>query len=369
MKTISLKKYPIFLIVILSAISVSSTEYKGISTIWQSEITDNLFQFKPSEYSGVEIDPRFKRIFTANRKGEIISINSQSGTVQWRYKVRNPILHKPLLNQDILIAGDSGGTVYALDVSKEFPKLIWQRQLTGAIISELTSYEERVFLITDRNILYSIDKKNGEIIYQANGDLYEGYSIYTNTPIIIDKSRIIYTISTGEIFVLNMSDGKQLYKINIFNTDDKIDGFTGLGILNNHIFISTLSGTLLCLDEDSGKIIWSRTLNNIVKMKIDTKTVSLVIGQNDGTIAIYDSDGKLLNKNKPLKSQIVNLNIYNKKVIIGYQNGSILILSEPDLEPITSLRLASPLLADISFDSDSAYLYSSKGVLYKMLIK
>jgi len=364
-----LKKYLIFSLTILITFPLFSVEYKGVSPVWQSRITENLFVFRPLEFSSISIDPEFKRVFAGTEKGEIVAIDSKSGDILWRYNTRNPILHKPVIDGNSLIAGDSGGVIYSLDISKRFPNLIWKKQLTGGIISDLTLFDKKAFLLTDRNILYSIDIESGDIVYQINGDIYEGFTILSNTPVIIDGKSLIYTISTGDLFTLDIKDGKQLYKMNIFNPDEKLDGFTGLGTIGDHLFVTTLSGSLMCIEKTSGKIVWSRALSGITRMKVDESTSIIIICQSDGTISIYDTDGRIQVKKKPLNLRIVNLSIDKNRVIVAYQNGSIFILAKSDLTPITSFRLSSPVLADIAINPPSAYIYSSKGVLYKVLLE
>ena len=364
------KSHLLTLFVILFITSeISAGELEGFKTLWQTHITENYFFYKPLEYSGCAIDTEFGRVFITNKNGEILSINSQTGRIEWRASLKNPIHRRPLYIEGILYVASTGGEILALDVSKKRYTILWEREISGGIISDITENKDRLFLLTERNILYSIGKKDGNIIYQINNDLNEGFTVYTNTPVIIREDKIIYTISTGELFVLHRDDGKLLYKIGIFNPDEKIDGFTGLIAENEHITLSTLSGSLFRIELENGKILWSRTLSPISTIKTDKESKNIYVFNTDGTIAIYDSEGKLLRKKMPIKKRILGADLNGNRLIVRYSDGKILSFSREDLTLISYIRLSAPVFAEIVYEQNYAYIFSSKGSLIKFFIK
>ncbi len=366
-----LLKKTIFILCFLTAIisGLNSSELNGFITLWQSRITENYFFYKPFEYSSCVIDSEYGRIFSANRTGEITILDSKSGEIISRYRMKDAIHRKPAISDNILIAGSTGGQLIALDVSRKHPTLIWQKELNGGIISDIKIDKDRLFVLTERNSIYVISIKDGTAIFQINSELNEGYSIYTSTPILIWKNRIIYTTSTGELYLLDSENGKLNHKLNIFNADEKPDGFSGISVLDDDVFISTFSGLLLKIDLTSGRIIWTRNLNSIAKMNIDNISKNILIAHSDGEISIHNRDGMLLMIRLWLKNMINGFENYKNRMLVRYADGTVLLLSIEDLSLISSIRFASQILSEITFENNQAYIFSSRGILYKFYLK
>lgn len=367
------KRLQLFIFLVLSvpisAIYSHSAEYEGFITKWQIRLTDNLFSFRPLEYSGCAVNPEFQRIFVTNRNGEIISINTINGDIEWRLFLKHPIHLKPIYREGILYIASTGGEIIALDTTKKRPSILWKKEVQGGIISDITIDNDILIFLTERNTLHLLSIKNGSTIQQINNDFIEGFTIYSNTPIIALKDKIIYVLSTGELYSIDKNDSKTIYKINIFNPDDKIDGFTGLISYKNNIILSTLSGLLYKIDSESGKIIWSRTLSQISTIKQNEESGDIFVFHSDGTIAVYDSDGKTVIKKTFLKKHIIGADVNDKRIIVRYTDGKMLLLSKNDLSFISLIRLDSPLIAPITYEKNYAYVFSSKGSLIKFLIQ
>ncbi len=368
MKVYRFSLFKILITLFLTSV-VSAGELDGFLPIWQSHITENIFSYKPLEYAGCDIDPEYGRVFVANKNGELISLISDTGEIEWRFSVRDPIHRRPLYSKNILYAATTGGEIIALDVSKKRPAVLWNKKVHGGIISEITENEDRLFLLTERNTLYSINKKDGNIIYQINNDLTDGFTVYTDTPILVINDKIIYTLSTGQLFVLNRDDGKLIYKMEIFNSDEKIDGFTGLNIFNGHIIISTLAGELYKIELLSGKTLWSRSLSQISTMKTIKDNGDIFVFHTDGTIALYDNNGSLICKKMPLKRRIIGADLIGKRLIVRYLDGDIISFSKEDLTLTSYIRLSAPVFSSVTSDEKYAYIFSSKGNLIKFIIK
>lgn len=359
----------ILILIIFSVGICYADELDGFIPVWQTQVSDNLFIYKPVEYSSLELDKEFGRVFLSNKNGEIVSVDSNTGKILWRYKTGYISHRRPILSNNILFLASTEGKINAIDVSKKRPSQLFARDLSGGIISEITLDGDKIFLLTERNTLYCLNMRDGTTIFQVNNDFNEGFSIYTNTPILVVNDFIVYTISTGELFVLNKSDGKLLYKLNLYNPDDKIDGFTGLFSSNEYIILSTYSGLLYKLELKTGKIIWSRQLSVISDIKVDKDSHNIFIAHGDGYISIFDTEGKLLLKRRPLKEKIAGIDIAENRLIVRYLNGYIILLSKTDMYFLSSIRLSSPVISEINYDNRFAYLFSSKGLLIKLLIK
>lgn len=367
-----LREKELIVALIIITISVSTTgaeEFEGFNTVWLTNITDYLFSFKPNEYSGVAIDERTGRVFVANSKGELVSVNSADGSIEWRYRLENAVVTRPVYLEGRVFVATSGGELYSIDVSSKRPSILWSRTLGSGIVSDITLDKERIFLITEKNTIFCINQKDGSIVYQITHQIPEGFSIFTNRPVILSDKKAIYAISTGELHIVQKEDGKLLNKLDIYSPDDRIDGFSGLEILDDSIYLSTSSGALYRIEIESSKIIWSRNAHPISDLKIDRETKRLISFFQNGEIATYDTDGRLLKRTKFIDREILGGDKIGSRIIIRYAKGILIMISAEDLSMISSISLGYSVMAPILYSGKFAYLFTSKGSLIKFFIK
>ncbi len=319
------------------------------------------------------------KIIITNDKGDIIvySISSKSITLKFNfYKKKFKNIKKKLsltIDNKILYVNDNIGYIYALDYNKK--KILWAKDFKIPFRSNLKVFNNKIITSDTNNVLYLVNKLNGErlrsipteenplksnfsnslalndqflfflntygSIYSTN---YNGNvrwflnvnrssslktNLFNSNPIIIHNDKII--ISTdNNLYLMNMINGRLVKKMSINSIVQPI-------ISDNYMFLITNKNLLVCINLNSGNIIYSVDINNQIaeflqtkKKSIQTKTLflsnnSLFLFLDNSYLVKISINGQILEINK-LPSKIRSLPIFINDSILYLNNKNRLIV-------------------------------------------
>ncbi len=260
-------------------------------------------------------------IFLTDVKGNIFVYSNIDQNIIFNYnfyKKKFKKIKKDLnifVEKSIIFVSDNLGYVYAVDISKN--KLIWAKKFKLPFRSNIKVEDDKIFLSDLNNTLYIINKLNGEKLRSLpteevllkndfinslaiqNEDLYylntygSLYSIdkvnltinwfknlnrsldlnfnnlfYSNS-IVLQEDKII--VSTDPyLYILNENSGSTVVKKSITSVFDPI-------ISRNNIFLITKDNLLVCINLNSGEVIYSINIDQKISEYLDTKKKSVSI--------------------------------------------------------------------------------------------
>lgn len=229
-----------------------------------------------------------------------------------RYKNIKKNLFK-IIESNIIYVSDNIGFVYAFNYKKN--KLIWAKNYNIPFRSNLKIINNKLICVNQNNELVILDKKNGDVlklipteeiilkneflsnisldnhnIYFLNtfGSLYaidnknlqikwfinlnqsrdSSNNLFDSTEIIYHSGKIIAS-SKKFTYVVNAINGSIIYKLNIAP-------FTKPIIINNYFFTITTNNLLVSFDLNSGKLIYSHDINQLISDYLNIKKKKLV---------------------------------------------------------------------------------------------
>lgn len=300
--------------------------YKNTNNLDNFIYTDsNQLIFKGKKLSGSKINNKFlfdgKNIITADHKGNIIvySLKEDSIILKYNfYKKKYKKIPKRIslgIQNNIIYASDNIGYVYALDYINK--KLIWAKNYKIPFRSNLKVLENKIIIADQDNILYLLNKNNGDKIksfpteenilknnffnslaaidnnlYFLNtyGSLYSidhknlrinwfrnlnqstnlnPNNIFFSNPIVLYNDKII--LSTDPyLYILNLTNGSSIFKISISSLIKPI-------VSNKNIFLITKDNLLVCINLETGKIIYSIDISNEIAKFLGIKQKTLQV--------------------------------------------------------------------------------------------
>jgi len=284
-------------------------------------------------------------LITYNRKGKILiySLNLKKKIYEYNfYKKKFKNVQKEInfiVSDNILYASDNFGYLYAINLTTK--TLIWAKNYGIPFRSNLKIVNDQIFLANQDNVIYSINKSNGEKNWQyATGltflksDFYNNFAIddLSNTLLFLNTSGELYSIDyiqqkikwilnfkndsfsrDGDLFLshplvlknnnLIISTEKALLNYNVVS-GVKNWSFPSASILkpivtNNYIYILSKKNLLICIDNSSGEVLWSRNIYSNQKVQ----KISKKIGQfyevkiANSMLNIFSKNGYLLSFN------------------------------------------------------------------------
>ena len=244
-----------------------------------------------------------------------------------------------LVDNNILYTADNLGYLYAINLSTK--SLLWAKNYGIPFRSNLKLANNQLFLANQDNVIYSVNTKTGDKNWQfATSLTFLNSDFYNNSAIDEINNNLLFLNTNGELYSINYLDQKVNWVLNfksrslagdtdlflsqpltikndnlVLSTEEAIFNYSHLNATRkwtfrlkpvlkpvstlNHVFILGKNNLLICLDIESGEVIWSK---NIYK-EIDNKKITKKIGKFydlkivNGKINLYSSNGYLLSYN------------------------------------------------------------------------
>jgi len=234
---------------------------KNGKEIWNRKIEDEIFNFELSD----------NLVFIGTDKG-IYAIDKKTGYIKWFQQI-GEINSKPVIVNNIVIAGISDGDLFAFDIDSG--KIEWQlNNLNHETISE--AYQNNICITSD-NKCYCYNLKNNEIKWEFKSD-----GKITNPPSF-----------DGNTVYIGSWDGN-IYAIDLFNGDTKWTFKTGWGIdttpvvSDDIVFTGSNDNNFYALDEKSGELLWYYTCKSAIHSSPVVYGENVFFGSDDGRLYALD---------------------------------------------------------------------------------
>jgi outer membrane protein assembly factor BamB len=244
-----------------------------------------------------------------------------------------------IINENILYAADNLGYLYAINLDNN--SILWAKNYGIPFRSNLKFANNQIFAANQDNLIYSFNIKNGEKNWQFATALTFLKSDFKNNLVLdVLNNNLIFLNTSGELYSLNYLTQKINWILNFKKTslvedtelflshplvikNDNLIITTEKSVLSYNIFtasrnwslasepifkpIITLDYTyvilknnlLICLDNTSGKVIWSKNIfkNTINKKGINKFSLIADFKIVNNEINIYSKNGYLLSFN------------------------------------------------------------------------
>ena len=155
-------------------------------------------------------------VIFSNSLGDVTSIDISSGTVNWQIPTQsNLILNQSYNFKNSRLVGDDNSIYfsnnqnqfYSIDIKNGF--MNWMNQINSSLTPILI--QDTIFTISDEGYLYTLQKKEGNII--RINDIYEIYKPKERKKIKpigfkIGNKKLYLTNNDGKILVVDLSTGK-----------------------------------------------------------------------------------------------------------------------------------------------------------------
>jgi len=278
-----------------------------------------------------------------------------------------------IIDEKFLYISTGLGNVYCIDILKA--KIEWTKSFLIQFSRPPLVYENKLFVISDDNQTFALNKLNGETLWSHTGNIEE-ISIIGGSKPIIDKNILIVTYSSGEIYALNENDGSTIWFDNLSSSsffvksnvndiqapatiekdnvyvpsfseklmvydlktgrekwDIKVSSVNPLVISADTMFILDTSGKLLCLDKTNGKLLWA------VQLRISKNgeeinwygpllsTNKLLVVNSDGLVlSLSPFTGKILSKTKFDERILTNPFQVKENIFLISEEGTLFVL-------------------------------------------
>jgi outer membrane protein assembly factor BamB len=344
---------------------------------WSTNIGANIWSAAPI----VVDDVLFVGTIDDGQNGEsgITALNATTGRLLWRFKTKNSVKHAISYEQDVVLATDMEGIVYALSAKKG--ELLWKKELgmtylpghlTGGISLEgiyytgfgnylqalqikdgktlwrNTTWEARMgspaqmtiagdVLLTGSNwnALFAHDINTGKLLWKRDD---QGLRYRSGQPTF--KDNLIYVTGMKTLFVLDVYTGVTVRQL---STDYDFKVMAAPLVTDKLIILSTSTNGVIAYDKDSFKMVWNTPV---------------------GEALIYSAPYYGPEQLKPVQTVEPTVTENGDKLYVGASDGYFYVLKQKTGEIIVKINLGAPIFAQTTVLNHNSYVAGFDGSIY-----
>ena len=191
------------------------------------------------------------------------------------------------VDENFLFIGSPYAEIFCLEINTG--KIVWKNSTVTPVRATPTLVDNKVIVLTLDNRTLVFEKENGSVIWEHQG-IQNTTSIIGEPKIAVDGNLVLVPYSNGDIFALNLINGRELWKQTSVNIEksETSNSFSDINanpvILKSITIIASTSGKVFAMNKKNGNLVWEQYLN--------TTQTPLVNGNN---IFIIHNNKELLN--------------------------------------------------------------------------
>ena len=344
--------------------------FKKFSKVSNTNINDNILVDKDN-------------LFFSDNKGNIgvFSLSENQLIYQFNFykkkMKKNKKIIKLIVKNESIIAADNFGYIYSINFKKQ--KINWAKNYLVPFRSNLKIIEGILFLSDEKNKVILIDLQNGKKIDELYTHPSKTVSKFESNLAVENNNNLLFLSTNGTLYSLNLINKKVINWIQNFKSENEIV-YKGNPIIvkDNDIMISSKDSiSLLNLN---GARIWDLSIKLSTAPIISGNTIFAInkdnflicINKNTGNIIysknIYSMIKKDFKKNFKKKiKKINNLFLVNKKLLLISDNSYFIELNIEDIINVNSIK-KNPfkISSDIIFSKNEMIFVSNSKRIYKV---
>ena len=207
------------------------------------------------------------QIISVDAYGQVVSIDSEDGSIKWSTNIGFPVLSPPLIYRDNIYFISSDNRIFCIsiasgDVEWSFQTISETRKnlftaspvaYENIIVAPFSNGELVAFLYDTGRLVWS--ESLAKVTMVSNFDIKD----ISASPVIY-KNNLFALSSNGKLASVNIINGQRNWSINL-------SGYRTPLVTGNQIYVINNDGKLVCIDIKSGDIYWITDLGKFKKGK------------------------------------------------------------------------------------------------------
>jgi len=250
----------------------------------------NELTFRSKKISRYNLNDKFlfykKNILLNDDRGNIIVYSLEREEVVYKfnfYKNKFKKIKKNLnviINKDIIYITDNIGYFYALNYSQK--RLLWAKNFKVPFRSNLKIVNDKIIAVDQNNVLYVIDKSNGDRLKTLpteettlKNQFVNSLSSSDNSMFFLNSYGSLYSINNKEIFIqwiVNLNQSLEINPGNLFYSKPLL-------ISENKIIVCT-KDELYILNIENGAINSKKLITSVIEPVINKNNLFLITKDN-----------------------------------------------------------------------------------------
>ena len=325
----------------------------SIDIAWKKSFkgSDDLGAFKPAFYSG--------QIIVADSSGDIISINPETGMINWQKALGRNLAAGVAAGFGRLVVSDVDGFVISLDMESQ--EILWEQNIGGEVLARAIVDAALVVVKNSVGELVALDAMTGEKKWTFRSQLPALTVRGTGEPII--KDGIVFsTFDNGRLgaFQLNTGfflwDGPISFVSGSSELENLLDADSSPVAFNQLIFAVNYQGNLTAFDTAQKRPVWNAKASSFHSPVIGNGMIMVI--QDNGSILSFSS-GNLQpswTSEEYLFRELSNGVLLNNTMMVGDLEGYLHVINPLTGKTVGRKKVSrNPIKSIVTF-GDLAYI-------------
>ena len=347
------------------------------------------------------------RIFSIDGGNRVVALEETTGKKLWDYKVRVEVRKKTregrvniierIRDPLSLVDGNGvdkesvgGGVTYAdgkvyvtsglgkiAAIDAETGEEIWGTQTLSPLHSAPVAGTERVFAISDDNVIYAFDSTSGEIVWTHQAIIESARMLTVPSPALVDDV-LVAPFSSGELIALRQQNGNVLWQDSLSSTARLTplaslnDIAAGPAIADGYVIATAQSGVMTAFDLRTGQRVWSQPAGALgypliagdFVFTVTTRGQVVCLSKLDGSV-VWIKDLELYKKAKKRKGRIVwnGPILAGERLVVVSSHGRLVTINPFDGEIINETKVSGGVFIPPIIANETVYVLSSDAKL------
>lgn len=239
--------------------------------------------------TGFQLAVDGRRVYVANRDGDIVALNLEDGDEVWRTETDLRVISGPSVADGRLLVGTRDGTVVALDTEKG--KEIWRADVSSEVLAAPAVGEGSVVVRTLDGHLIAFDLADGTRRWTAERSVPTLTLRGTSSPVIADGA-VYAGMDNGLVVALELDSGElrweQLIAVPTGRSELErvVDIDASLLLVQGQLYAVSAGKQLASLSLTSGRIRWKQPIASRSGLSFDSDQV--FVTDVEGTVWSID---------------------------------------------------------------------------------
>ncbi|SES63385.1 outer membrane protein assembly factor BamB [Thorsellia anophelis] len=319
-------------------------------------------------------------IYAADRQGTVMAIDATSGNTIWEIQLAESVgllssRKSALLSGGVSVynnrvyIGSERGILYSIDSATG--QLIWEVQAAGEIVARPTIEKDKIMLVTTNGKLQVLNIADGTEVWRADLDVPVLSLRGQSSPITVEDKFVIVGGDNGRINAFTFDLGQLVWQERVAEplgaTEiDQLGDIDAQPVFHNGILYAiAFNNMLVAFDFNSGEALWRAEYGSIRDF-IVTDDVIYLTDQNDHIYALNTSDYQLIWKQDGLNKRFVTAPaLVGNNIVVADGEGYVFWLNKQTGAFVASEQLdRSGFVADPLTVNTKVILQARKGSVY-----
>ena len=337
---------------------------KKIITNWDISFTgENLLgNFIPS-FAG-------DSIYFADSSGNIKSINSISGSINWKKEVS--LLSTGIsAGFGILIVADIDGNVIALDQNNGTE--LWTSNVKGEVLAPAAVDAKFIIVKTGSGELIALNKDSGEIEWSYRSKL-PALTIRGSSSPVIDNNMVYATFDNGRLGVFELEsgypvwDGAISYVRGSSELENLIDSDSSPVIEGGLVFTTSYQGNINIFDIAQKRSVWQSESSSFYSPLLLRGLIILVEANSNLKTFFSKNLEKSWSSNEYLNRSLSNPSSFNGFLLVGDFEGYIHIIDPLNGQTVARKKISRKPIMKLISRSNNFYAIDEDFNLFSLSI-